>query len=122
MRWLDSITNPKYMRLSKLWKLGRRTWVTSLNGRTVGWLGLSRYGGITAGEGLAHPGSPELWETLVGWAQAQEGPQRWLVPDYQELVTELLLRRRFREMAHYNVMIKTVAVPVVTRGMAAVEA
>ena len=77
---------------------------------------------MTAGEVLAHPGSPELWEVLVRWAQAQEGPQRWLVPDYQELVAELLLRRRFREVAHYNVMIKTMASPVGSRGMAAVEA
>lgn len=104
----------------------RRSWVAKLNGKVVGCLGLSRYGGryggITAGEVLAHPGSPELWEELVGWAQAQKGPQRWLVPDYQELVAELLLRRRFRKVARYNVMIKMVAAPVLSRGMAAVEA
>jgi hypothetical protein len=77
---------------------------------------------VTGVEVLAYPNNPDLWELLVERAVAQEGLQRWLVPDYQELVTSLLLRRKFHEMARYTMMIKTVAVPVVNRGMAAVGA
>ena len=100
----------------------RQSWVAKHNGKVSGWLGLTRYGRMTAGGVLAHPGSPELWTSLVGWSQSQRGPQRWLVPDYQEMLAELLMRRRFREIAHYNVMIKTVVAPVERLGMATVEA
>lgn len=100
----------------------RRSWVSKRRGRIIGWLGLSRCGPATAVEVMSHPEFPELWEEVVEQALCQEGPQRWLVPDYQDVVAQLLLRRQFHDTAHYLMMIKTVAVPVSRPGMAAVEA
>ena len=100
----------------------RRNWVSKSNGRVIGWLGLSRCAQITVGEVLAHPGNPEFWQAIVEWALHQEGPQWWLVPDYQDVVAELLLSRQFREVERYSAMIKTVAAPVARSGLAAVEA
>ena len=103
--------------------LGKRTdWVAKNNGRVAGWLGLSELGGVTAVEALADPNDANMWEALVAWALTQEGFQRWLVRDYHEEVAKQLLRSQFHEVACYSVMIKTVAVPVGSRGMATVEA
>jgi hypothetical protein len=101
---------------------GRRDWVTIANDRIIGWLTLSHGRGVTEIEVMAHPDNPELWEALVERTVGQEGPQRWLVPDYQKEVPGLLLQRRFHEVARYSMMIKTVAVPVWSSGMAPVEA
>ena len=103
-------------------KWRQRSWVAKSNDRVVGWLGLSQHGRVTGAELLAHPNSPDLWDGLVEQALAQGGLHRWLVPDYQDVVTNLLLRRNFRAVASYSMMTKTVAVPVLTPGMAAVEA
>ena len=92
-------------------------------GRVIGWLGISRCRLVTGAEVLAHPNNPDLWEALLERALEHEGVQRWLVPDYQEVVAGLLLRRQFQELARYSVMIKkTVATPVLSPGMAAAEA
>ncbi len=85
-------------------------------------MGLSWRGQVMGGEVLVEPGNPRLWAALVEWALIQGGTQRWLVPDYQETVSSLLLRRQFREVARYTVMIKTVAAPVAKPGMVTVEA
>ena len=102
---------------------GRRSdWVAKNNGRVVGWLGFSELHGVTGVEALANPDEAGMWEALVERALTQKGAQRWLVPDYHEEVVSQLLRRQYHEVARYNVMIKTVAVPVASQGMAAVEA
>ena len=100
----------------------RQDWVTMANDRIIGWLRLSHGRGVEGIEVLAHPDSPELWEALVDRTVAQGGHQWWLVPDYQSEVPGLLLRRRFKEVARYIMMINRVAVPVLTAGMAPVEA
>ena len=61
-------------------------------------------------------------EVLVAQTVDQGGRQSWLVPDYQKEIPGLLLKRRFKEVARYCMMIKTVAVPVLSHGMAPVEA
>ena len=96
--------------------------VVRTGGKVVAWLGLSRSGQVTRGEGLVQPSVPELWESLVERALEQGTPQRWLVPDYQDPMAQLLLRRHFTEVAYYTVMIKMVAATVARPGMATVEA
>ena len=100
----------------------RQSWVSKCNGKVVARLGLSWRSQVMAGEVLAEPGNPGLWAASVEWALNQGGMQRWLVPDYQEMVSSLLLRRQFQEVSRYSVMIKTVAAPVAKPGMVTVEA
>jgi hypothetical protein len=102
---------------------GRRSdWVAKNNGRVVGWLGFSELNGVTGVEALANPDEAGMWEAIVTRALTQQSAQRWLVPDYHEEVADQLLRRQYHEVARYTVMIKTVAVPVASQGMATVEA
>jgi hypothetical protein len=112
-QWIDT---------QKCGRRGRTEWVTGNDGRITGWLSLTRRRLVTRAEALADPGDPDLWETLVDSALAQKGLLRWLVPGHQELVASLLLRREFYEVARYTMLIKTLAVPVVDRRMAPVEA
>ena len=100
----------------------RRDWVTLANDRIIGWLRLYHDRGVSGIEVMAHPDNPEVWEALLQRTVGQGGPQKWLVPDYQMEVAGLLLQRRFREVARYSMMIKTAAVPVMSFGMAPVEA
>ena len=100
----------------------RRDLVAKEGGRVVSWLGLSKRRQVTGVDALVHPGDPSLLKALVARALAQEGVQRWLVPDYQEEVVTQLLESQFHEVARYSVMVKRVAVPVVNPGMATVEA
>ncbi len=102
---------------------GRRSdWVLKRDGRVVAWVGLSKHGEATGAEVLVAQASPELWEPAVERALSKGGTHTWLVPDYQETVGNLLLRRQFREVAQYCVMIKTVAAAVAKPAIAAVEA
>ena len=86
------------------------------------WLGFSELHGVTGVEALANPDEAGMWAGLVARALTQKGAQRWLVPDYHEEVVSQLLRRQYHEVARYSMMIKTVAVPVASQGMATVEA
>ena len=102
---------------------GRRSdWILKRDDRVVAWGGLSKYGKANVAEVLVAPASPELWEPAVERALREGGTHCWLVPDYQETVGDLLLRRQFREVAEYIAMIKTVAAAVAKPAMAAVEA
>ena len=100
----------------------RQTWVSKTDGRVLARLALSWRGRVMGGEVLVDPGDPGLWAAPVEWALNQGGIQRWLVPDYQEMVSSLLLSRHFRAVSRYSVMIKTVTVPVAKLGMVTVEA
>lgn len=100
----------------------RRDLVAKEGGRVVSWLGLSKRRQVTAVDALVHPGDPNLLQAMVARALAQEGVQRWLVPDYQEAVVTQLLESQFHEVARYSVMVKTLTVPVVNHAMATVEA
>jgi hypothetical protein len=99
-----------------------RSRVLTHNGKVVGWLGLSRCGRATAAGAMVHPEFPQLWPGLAEQALREQGPVRWLVPDYQEAALGSLVWRGFHDTARYVVMIKTVAVPVTRPAMAAVEA
>ncbi len=112
-RWIDT---------HRFGRGARTEWVAESDGRITGWLGLTqRRRGVRA-EALVHPGKPDLWELLVERALARKGLIRWLVPEHQELVASLLHRREFHEVARYTMLIKTLAVPVVERRLAPVEA
>ena len=101
---------------------GRREWVVCSDGRITGWLGHSRGRQAKEAEVLVHPDSSDLCRGLVELALAHGGRQRWLVPDYQTLAADILLGHGFYETARFTILIKTVAVPVMSLGMAPVEA
>ena len=122
VRVVTGLTFNQWIDTRKSGRRARTEWVAESDGRITGWLGLTqRRWGVRA-EALVHPGKPDLWEVLVERALARKGLLRWLVPEYQELVASLLLRREFHEVAQYTLLIKTLAVPVVDRRMAPVEA
>ena len=100
----------------------RQSWVLKRDGRVLARLAISWCGQVKGGEVMVAPSNPELWSEMVEWALNQGGMHRWLVPDYQDMVSRLLLRRQFRAVSSYSVMIKTVAVPVARPGMVTVEA
>jgi hypothetical protein len=101
---------------------GRQEWVVSRDGRITGWLGHPRGRRAKETEVLVHPDSSDLWRGLVEMTLAHRGLQRWLVPDYQTLAADILLGHGFYETARFTMLIKTVAVPVMSLGMAPVEA
>ena len=98
-----------------------RAWVRSdpsgfsLPGRT----GLGRPAQI---ELVVHPDEVDLLSGLVQEAAAANGFQTWLVPEYHEILRKLLIHRGFREVAHYTMLIKTVAARVKSPSVTAVEA
>ena len=99
-----------------------REWVIKEKDRIIGWLGLRTVDGWQEGEVMYHPGFPDALPVLIEKALARQGMHKWLIPDYQEMAQELLLRRGLSETVRYVVLVKTVAAPVKMPGMAAVEA
>jgi hypothetical protein len=100
----------------------KQEWVAESNCRVTGWLSLSSSHGIWQGRIMTHPDHPQLLPAMVNLALSHAGPQKWLVPDYQKAVQDQLRQHKFREVARYTMLIKTVAVPVMCPGMAPVEA
>jgi len=90
--------------------------------RITGWLGLRTVDGWQEGQVMYHPDFPDVLPALLAMGLATSGPHKWLIPDYQEMAQELLLRRGLSEAVRYVVLVKTVAAPVKMPGMAAVEA
>ena len=101
---------------------GMREWVIRDKERITGWLGLVAADGWQEGQIMYHPGFPEVLPALLTKGLAIAGPHKWLIPDYQEMAQELLVRRGFGETARYLVLVKTVAAPIMAPGFAAVEA
>lgn len=101
---------------------GRREWVVSSNGRITGWLGLAGGRRAEEAEVLVHPDHSELWRGLVELTLAHGGRQRWLVPDYQTITADILQGHGFYETARFTMLIRPMAVPVMSLGMAPVEA
>ena len=99
-----------------------REWVIREKERIIGWLGLRTVDGWQEGEVMYHPDFPDALPVLLEKALARQGIQKWLIPDYQEMSQELLLRRGLVETARYVVLVKTVAARVMAPGFAAVEA
>ena len=71
---------------------------------------------------MARPGDHGLVEQVVDRALARPGPQRWLIPGYQDAVYSTLLSRGLREVGRYQVLVKTMVVKAVERAFATTEA
>ena len=99
-----------------------REWVIRDTERIIGWLGLRTVDGRQEGGVMYHPDFPDALPRLLSKPLAQPGLNKWLIPDYQEMARELLLRRGLVETARFVVLVKTVAAPVMAPGIAAVEA
>jgi hypothetical protein len=103
-------------------RTGRQDWLREERGKVLGWLSLMPLRAATEPRVLARPEHPEVLSQMVSLALATPGKQRWLVPNYQPTVVDQLHLRGFQEMGRYTMLIKTVAVPAMRPGMAAVEA
>ena len=90
--------------------------------RITGWVGLRTVDGWQEGQVMYHPDFPDVLPSLLATGLATPGPHKWLIPDYQEMIQESLLRRGLSETVRYVVLVKTVAAPAKMPGMAAVEA
>ena len=112
-QWKDALEPPR---------LGLQEWIIRHDDRVSGWLRLQSHQGVREGDIMVHPDHPENLEALVDLALSFQGHHRWLLPVYREAGTQLLLRQGFHEIARYTVLIKTLAAPVFSHGMAAVEA
>ena len=99
-----------------------RQWVAVHADRLTGWAALWAHRTESHGEVMVHADHPELLPVMVGRALAQPGPQKWLVPDYQETTHELLLGRAFQETAEYAIFVKSVAAQEFNHSIATVEA
>ena len=97
---------------------GKQT-VLKHNEKIVGWLTHQPYGKTSAGQLQWHPNHPGAVSQLV---QYSHQTQNWLIPSYQENMSELLTRRVLKEAGRYIMLIKTVAVPVRNRELSYVEA
>ncbi len=91
-------------------------------GKIIGWLSLAPIRQAEEGEILVHPDHPELLAPLLEQALARSATQRWLLPDYQAPVGDLLRYRGLHEVSRYTMLVKTVAARVASRRMVAVEA
>ena len=100
----------------------QQEWVIRHEERITGWLSIRSHQGAHIAGLMSHPDFPEALPLLLDLALAQKGVQRWLVPEYQEMAKDLLLRRGLREGPRYTVLVKTVAAPVMKHVMAVVEA
>jgi hypothetical protein len=88
----------------------------------TGCLAFDFHGRVGVGRVLHRPDHPEVLASLLTAACGRPGEQSWLVPDYQEPVVTTLLRNGLRETGRYTMLIKTVAVPVVSREYSMAEA
>jgi hypothetical protein len=128
-QWRDGRERPSHGHAMSLAR-GRREWVVRCEGnacpapisKIIGWLSLLPYSQGEEGDVMVHPDHPELLPVLLNLALGKGNAQRWLVPDYQKPVSDLLCHHGFRKVAHYTMLVKTVAARVKSRGMIPVEA
>ncbi len=71
---------------------------------------------------LVHPDHHGLVPGLINLALNSAGVRSWLLPDYQDYLRHYLQQRGLQAVNNYTMLIKTVAVPVRSPGVAAVEA
>lgn len=97
----------------------RKETVLKLDGKIIGWRMSETFGKTAAGQLIGHPSHPETGAYLVTLSCQT---RNWLVPDYQQNLTEFLARQGLQEAGRYTMLIKTVAVPVRSREYSYVEA
>jgi hypothetical protein len=120
-QWRDAMERPRQSHgLGRSKEQGE--WVMKSNDKITGWLRLLPRHQWKEGELLVHPQYTDLLPALVEVALARGGSQRWLVPDYQESLRNLLRYHGFHEVACYTMLVKTVAARVTSHGMVPVEA
>ena len=100
----------------------QQEWVSEHSDRIMGWVKVKSSGNANTAEVMAHPDHPETLFRMLDFALARVARLRWLVPDYQEGVAEGLRSRGFRQVAQYIMLVKPIAVPALSYGMAPVEA
>lgn len=83
--------------------------------RIAGWISFDYREKINSAQVLHRPEHPKVLRSLLANACARPGDQSWLVPDYQEPVGTILLRQGLKEIGRYTMLIKTLAVPAVSR-------
>ena len=97
-------------------------WITECNGRITSWLKVPSTNRAEPGKLLLHPDQSHLLPGLLKLAHNTLSTQRWLVADYQELIAGHLQHQGLQPIARYTMLIKTVAAPVMSPGMAQVGA
>ena len=96
--------------------------VYEVEGRIMAWLGSDLGGCIAHMELMIDPDYQEMLGPMMDHALAGHGIQSWLVPEYQNTLRNSLIYRGFVEVAHYIVLIKTMAARVNRPSVAHVEA
>ena len=99
-----------------------RQWVVDCDDRITAWLNLPGSHGYGPAQMLVHPDHPGLAPGLINLALNSAGARSWLLPDYQDYLRPYLQQRGLQAVTNYTMLIKTVAVPVRSTGVAAVEA
>ena len=99
-----------------------RQWVVECDDRLAAWLSLPGSHRRGPAQMLVHPDHLELVSGLINLALNSAGAQIWLLPDYQDYLRRSLQHRGLQAVTNYTMLIKTVAVPVRSPGVAAVEA
>ena len=112
-RWRDSQENLQD---------NARQWVVERDDRIAAWLSLPGSSRSSPAQMLYHPDHSALIPSLVNLALKSAGGTRWLLPDYHEHLQHYLQHRGWQAETNYTMLIKTVAVPVRSPGVAAVEA
>ncbi len=99
-----------------------RQWVVECDDRITAWLSLPAPHRHGPAQMLVHPDHTGLVSGLINLALNSAGARSWLLPDYQDYLRHYLQQRGLQAVANYTMLIKTVAVPVRSPGVAAVEA
>ncbi len=99
-----------------------RHWVVECDDRITAWLSLPGSHRSGPAQMLVHPDHHGLAPGLINLALNSAGARSWLLPNYQDYLRHYLEHRGLQVVTNYTMLIKTVAVPVRSPGVAAVEA
>jgi hypothetical protein len=99
-----------------------RQWVVECDDRVTAWLSLPGSNRHGPAQMLVHPDHSGLVPGLINLALNSAGARSWLLPDYQDYLRHYLQHWGLQPVTNYTMLIKTVAVPVRSPGVAAVEA